>query len=143
MRSRMRTVLVVKTLNHLMDTGEIPSKAAQDIAKAGTGPFILELFGGELKLRDRKPPGPRTRARVLEILSTGIDISKPVFAVIVHASAPVEAAAIRPQIHELFKIEELVEEQIGPAVTSHNGPGTLGVSIFQPTPEEMAMLRQG
>ena len=88
------------------------------------------------------PPGPRTRSKLVDLAATGLDLSQPVLVALAHSSAPAEAAAMRPQLHDRFKVIELREEQIGPAVTCHTGPGTIAVSVFQPSPEELKLLRE-
>ena len=87
LRRHMRTVMVVPTLDYLARTGEV-SKEKLAAMKKGDGVFILQLEDGELKVRDRRPPGPRTRARVLELLGDGRGRSLPSLGAIVHASAP-------------------------------------------------------
>jgi fatty acid-binding protein DegV len=62
-------------------------------------------------------------------------------AAVVHASAPAEAAQLRSLLEQRVNVAELVERQMGPAVTCHVGPGTVGVGLFATTEEELRLLQ--
>jgi fatty acid-binding protein DegV len=58
-----------------------------------------------------------------------------------HASAPLWADRLKRQISERFNVVEVFEGEIGPVVGAHTGPGTVGCILFQPTDEELELLR--
>ena len=76
----------------------------------------------------------------LDLLSGGIDVTRPVMVSLVHASAPAELAELRVRVEAMFNVRELSEHQMGPAVTCHTGPGAVGAAVLQPTEEELELI---
>jgi DegV family protein with EDD domain len=138
MRSRFHTLLEVASLDYLHSSGELKQKPV--VKDRGVRP-ILQVVDGELKVVDQDARGGRAHVRLLEIMTGLVDPSRPVFASLVHSAAPAGAAQLRLLLHRHYRIIELMEHQIGPAVASHTGPGTVGAGLFQPTDEELKLLR--
>lgn len=135
---RMRTVLLVRSLEFLERSGDVrsgSSKAASDELWP-----ILELVGGGLRPVDQAPRGPDAVTRLVDQLVTGVDPTKPVMVTLVHASAPALSGVLRAELERRTKLAELSERQMGPAVTCHVGPGAVGAGLLQPTDEELELL---
>jgi len=135
--SRMSTLLMVRSLAYLERTGELKKQETESTA---TRP-VLEVKNGDLKVIEEVPAGPEAHLRLVDLFSESIDPERPIFMALVHASAPAQAGDLRVLLPQRFDVVELVEAQMGPAVTTHNGPGTVGGCVFQPTAEELDLLR--
>lgn len=131
--ARMRTHLLVGSLEYLQHAGVIRPEKLK-------GRAILRIAGGVLQIVDRVDP-VAAMARLVERAAEGFEPSAPVMAALVHASAPAEAAQLRSLLEERLRVVELQERQMGPAVTCHVGPGTVGVGLFATTEEELKLLR--
>ncbi len=133
MAGRSRSFLVVPSFDYLQHVG-----VAKGEKLKGRG--ILAVEGGALRLVEQAEAG-RAHARLLDLLATGIDRAAPVAVALVHASAPAEAAQLRPRLEARFNLTALVERQMGPAVTCHVGPGTVGVGLIQLEPDEVELVQ--
>jgi DegV family protein with EDD domain len=135
---RVHTLLQVSSIDFLRRTGEIKEKPAAH--SKGVRP-ILAVDKGELKVVEQAPSSSHAHRRMVELLADKVDPARPLFVSLVHSAAPAGAAELRLLLHQRFKITELMEHQIGPAVTCHTGPGAVGAGIFQPTDDELDLLR--
>ncbi len=140
MRERLHFLFIVDTLEYLQKGGRIGKAQAWFGTLLGIKP-ILGMKDGEVVPVDRVRGGRRTHPRLIEILKGRVDASKPVFAAIGHATAPKWAGRLRELVEKSFDVVELFESEIGPIVGSHAGPGTVGAILFQPTPEEIELLK--
>jgi len=141
MAARLRTVLLVASLDSLQRTGEVrPEQVAGRQRRQDARP-ILVVKNGALELADSVAGGTKAFSRILELLEEPIDPARPVMASLVHASSPAGAAVLRRLLLSRFKVIELMENQIGPAVTCHVGPGAVGAAVFQPSDEETELLK--
>ncbi len=137
MKGRFKTVLMVRSIDYLrraqgLDNGR-PSRSEPGER------WLLALREGRLELVDRLV-GPEAMERLVELVTEGIDPSNPVMGAVVQAAAPAEAAALKERLARRLDIRDLAERQLGPAVTSHNGPGTIGAGLIELTAAELEML---
>ncbi len=102
---------------------------------------ILGLRAGEIVAVERVRGEGNVSARLVELVKESVDPARRVLAGIGHAAAPQSAIRLRSLLHQELRVAELLENEIGPAVGLHVGPGCVGVAVFQPTDEEFALLR--
>ncbi|MEN8165466.1 MAG: DegV family protein [Acidobacteriota bacterium] len=134
---RFRTLFTVRTIDNLrraqgVDDGR-PTKG-----RPGER-WLLALEQGKLRLVERSVV-PEAMDRLVTLLTEGFDLSLPVFGSVVQAAAPAEAANLRDRLFDRLNVREMLEQQIGPAVTSHNGSGTVGAGLIQLSDEETKLL---
>lgn len=137
MKGRFSTVLMVRSISFLERSQGIK---VDHQGRGGRGRrWLLRLEEGQLRLIDTVE-GIDPVAKLLGRLIEGIDPGRPVLASLVQASAPADAAQLRDRLLARLNLRELGDHQLGPAVTSHTGPGTVGAGLFQPTEEELEIL---
>jgi len=139
-KKRMHFLFVVDTLEYLRRGGRIGGAQAWIGTLLGIKP-ILGMRGGEVVPVDRVRGGRRAHPRLLELFKQRVGPGRPVFMAMAHASAPKWAGRLREMVYETYDIVESFEGEIGPVVGAHTGPGTVGCILFQPTDDELEMLR--
>jgi DegV family protein with EDD domain len=139
-RERLQFLFLVDTLEFLRKGGRIGQAQALIGTILGIKP-ILGQRDGEVVPVDKVRGGRRAQPRLIEILTERVDRSRPVFVALAHASAPKWGERLKSLLLETFDIAEMHEGSIGPVVGAHAGPGTVGCIVFQPTDEELELLR--
>jgi DegV family protein with EDD domain len=139
-RDRLEFLFLVDTLEFLRKGGRIGQAQALIGTLLGIKP-ILGQVDGEVVPVDKVRGGRKAQPRLMEIMRERVDASRPVFAAVAHASAPKWGGRLKDLLVDTFDIVELLEGEIGPVVGAHAGPGTVGCIVFQPTSEELELLR--
>jgi DegV family protein with EDD domain len=139
-RERLHFVFVVNTLEYLRKGGRIGKAQALIGALLGIKP-ILGQQDGEVVPVDKVRGGRNAQPKLIEILRREVGPDRPVFAAVAHASAPEWGGRLKRQLMEHFRVIELLEGEIGPIVGAHAGPGTVGCILFEPTDDELELLR--
>lgn len=129
MRQETTILLVVDTLEYLRRGGRIGAAAAFLGTLLNTKPF-LALVEGELQPLDRI----RTKKRALQRLFIELESrlsypGQPVYAGVMHVSAPAEMEILAEMIQEQFNVTYFFAAELGPVIGAHVGPGTLGVGL--------------
>lgn len=137
MKRRFSTVLMVRSMKYLERFQGIKVERQGKVRRGQR--WLLRVSDGKLKLIG-EVDGIDPIAQLLAKLLDGINPEAPVFGAMVQASAPADAAQLRDRLLARLDLRELGDYQLGPAVTSHTGPGTVGAGLFQPTGEELAIL---
>jgi len=133
---RFRTVIMVRSIEYVQRAQGIARTAGA--SKPGTR-WLLRLEQGRLAVV-AQAAGAEAQGRLQALLMEGLDLKRPVFGSIVQASAPAEAADLKLRLFARLDLRELMEFQLGPAVTSHNGPGSVGAGLIQLTDEEIDLF---
>jgi fatty acid-binding protein DegV len=60
---------------------------------------------------------------------------------IAHAKAPVWADRLQGLLEKELDVREMLLGEMGPVVGTHAGPGTVGAALFQPTDEELELIK--
>jgi DegV family protein with EDD domain len=136
---RQKSLLVVADPELVTGRGDLA--AARAAAAGGRGRSLIRLGDGDLSVVARFDDPQAARVEAVRLLKDELAPDRPVFASLVHASAPADVAALQELVTSSFRVVELQQRQMGPAVTCHTGPGTVGVGLFQPTEEELELLR--
>ncbi len=134
--TRFRTVMMVRNIEFLQRTQGVGR--ATGGSKRGAR-WLLRLDRGQLGVVGQAV-GAEAMNHLQALVVEGLDPSRPVLGSVVQASAPAEAADLRLRLFARLDVRELMECQLGPAVTSHNGPGTVGAGLIQLTDEEMDLF---
>ncbi len=141
-RERMQFLFLVDTLEFLRKGGRIGQAQALLGTLLGIKP-ILGIADGEVVPVDKVRGGKKAQPKLMEILRTRIDTSRPVFVAMAHASAPKWGERLKGLLVDTFDIIEMLEGEIGPVVGAHAGPGAVGCIVFEPSDEELELLRTG
>ena len=137
LRPRFRTVFMVRTIDHLRRAQGIENKQTSR-SRPGER-WLLSLDQGKLRLVEQSVV-PEAADRLVALLTDGFDPGLPVMGSVVQAAAPADAANLRDRLLARLDVREMLEQQIGPAVTSHNGSGTVGAGLIQLSKEELGLL---
>jgi len=139
-RERLQFVFLVDTLEFLRKGGRIGQARALIGTLLGIKP-ILGQVDGEVVPVDKVRGGRRAQPKMVEILSEKVNTSRPIFAAVAHGSAPKWGERLKELLTDTFKIVEMIEGELGPVVGAHAGPGTVGCIVFEPTDEELELLK--
>jgi len=140
MKDRFSTVLMVRSIEFLQHTQGV--RVDDKFRQRRYQRWLLRLSEGKLNLVEAVD-GVDPIGRLLSQLVEGIDPERPVLGALVQASAPADAAQLRDRLLARLDLKEIEDHQLGPAVTIHTGPGTVGAGLFQPTDEELELLFKG
>lgn len=125
----MRVMLIVDTLEYLAKGGRIGGASAILGNMLQVKP-ILAFREGRIVPVERVRTKRKAIDRVVEIMAEEVD-GKPYRAAIGHAAAPEEALALGKQIQErLPNFREFHMSTVGPIITTHTGPGTIGLIYY-------------
>jgi len=139
-RQRCHFLFVVDTLEFLKKGGRVGGARAWLGTLLGIKP-ILGMVDGEVVPVDKIRGGRSVHPKLVELFRQRVDPERPLFAALAHASAPKWGTRLRELLETTFSIVEVIESEIGPVVGAHAGPGTVGAILFQPTDEELELLR--
>ena len=121
---RVKTYFLVDDLNHLMRGGRISKAAALMGSLVNIKPIIAVTADGSLdsvaKVRGKK----KAQAEVVRM--TLETISEP-FVVIVYAGEKEVAENVKEQLLASGQVKEVLILPLGPVISTHTGPGTLGL----------------
>ena len=126
---KVKTYFLVDDLNHLMRGGRISKTAALMGSLVNIKPIIAVKGDGTLdsvaKVRGKK----KAQAEVVRMTLEGVADPRVVIA---YAGAKEIAESLKAQLLESDQVEEVLLMPLGPVISTHTGPGTLGLfSIAQ------------
>ena len=126
---KVKTYFLVDDLNHLMRGGRISKTAALMGSLVNIKPIIAVKGDGTLdsvaKVRGKK----KAQAEVVRMTLEGVADPRVVIA---YAGAEEIAESLKAQLLESDQVEEVLLMPLGPVISTHTGPGTLGLfSIAQ------------
>jgi DegV family protein with EDD domain len=136
---RVHTLFLVDTLEYLARGGRIGRAQALVGGLLGIKP-ILGVVDGEVAPIDRVRGGRAAHPRLLEILKSRVDPSRPVIAGVSHGNAPAWADRMEQLMRQTFTVSELIAAEVGPVIGTHAGPGVISVSLFQPEGDEAGLI---
>lgn len=139
MAPRVHTLFAVDTLEYLARGGRIGRARALFGGLLRIKP-ILGVVDGEVAPVGQARGGRNAQPRLLELLQERIDPKRPLIVAVSHADAPAWADRLEGLLREKLKIAEILQTEVGPVVGAHVGPGVVGLSAFQPTEAEAALL---
>jgi DegV family protein with EDD domain len=124
-REKQGLVALVDTLEYLQKGGRIGKAAALVGSLLNIKPIISISEDGEVTAIDKARGKNKAVNRAFELLREQIS-SGPVYAAILHADQENEAKEWLDKVKMMYDVKEEIIVEIGPAVGTHAGPGTVG-----------------
>lgn len=118
-------VFFVDTLEHLRRGGRI-GKAAQLLGSLLQLKPILRVEEGQVVPFERTRTRPKAIATLIDFARELRDIDQ---VAVLYNTAPDEAHGLATSLGEALGIAEIPVVQIGPAISTHVGPGVLGIAV--------------
>jgi DegV family protein with EDD domain len=126
---RARTYFLVDTLEYLRKGGRI-GNAASLLGSALRIKPILHMVDGTIDVLEKVRTQHRAFERLQELVIAHCPPSEEALVSIMHADVPSRANSLRDSLQQELKVTEIPVYQLGASITTHAGPGTLGVSFF-------------
>jgi DegV family protein with EDD domain len=127
---RGRTYFLVPTLEYLRRGGRIGGAQALLGSVLQIKP-ILELKNGRVEALERVRSHHRAYARLKELVLERCPRSPDANLCVMHADDEPEAVRLVADLRELLGVAQVPVYGVGAAITTHAGPGTLGVGFFE------------
>ncbi|MFQ5610840.1 MAG: DegV family protein [Anaerolineae bacterium] len=135
MRRDMHVVFMVDTLEYIKRGGRIGAASAFVGTLLKIKP-LLTLTGGEILPLEQVRSKRKALERLLaEIQSYVPEPHTPVQIGVMHVRAPRDQEMLAQKVQGLFNIQRLLIGEIGPAIGTHVGPGTLAIGICPNPPD--------
>ncbi|HCC32287.1 MAG TPA: DegV family protein [Clostridiales bacterium] len=128
--SRMRTLIVVDTLEYLARNGRVGRAQAWMGSMLRVKP-ILTVVDGVIEPLEKVLGGQRVLHRLVQLVDEGLDRSHRAALGIIHADAEEQALRVKEALEKLFKFDEVIIAETGPAIAANVGPGAYGVMLYQ------------
>ncbi len=118
---------VLDTLEYLAKGGHVPKAAAWLGDRVGFKP-VLTAHQGKVERLTQARSKARAIERMLKMMQESNPGGAPIRAVLMHATAPDEAARFAEKIRERFDCREVLTTEFTPVMGAHSGPGVVGVA---------------
>lgn len=126
---RARTYFLVATLEYLKRGGRIGGAQALLGGVLQIKP-ILELRAGRVEPLERVRTHQRALERLKELVQLHCPHAADAHLCVMHAEVEVEARQLAADLGAALGLAEVPVYPVGAAITTHAGPGTLGVGFF-------------
>jgi fatty acid kinase fatty acid binding subunit len=126
---RARTYFLVATLEYLQKNGRIGG-AAKLIGSALQIKPILQIIDGHVEPFEKVRTHHKALERIREIARTECPRTLDAHLCVMHADAPSEANQLRADLCADLGVCDIPLYSVGPAITTHAGPGTLAIGYF-------------
>jgi DegV family protein with EDD domain len=126
---RARTYFVVATLEYLHRNGRIGGAAKLLGGMLQIKP-ILRILDGRVEPFDKVRTHHKALERLKEVVLAECPRSPESRLSVMHADAPTEANQLRADLCAELGVGDIPLYSVGPAITTHAGPGTLAVGFF-------------
>jgi DegV family protein with EDD domain len=126
---RGRIYFLVPTLEYLHRGGRIGGASALVGSALQIKP-ILQLLDGRVEALEKVRTQQRARARLIELVREQCPPSPASHLCVMHADLEVEAQHLAEELREYVGLRDVPVYPLGAAITTHGGPGTLGVGFF-------------
>jgi DegV family protein with EDD domain len=124
-RARYHIIFFVETLEHLRRGGRI-GKAAQLVGTMLKLKPLLRVDGGQVVPFERT----RTRSRAIAtLLDFARELNGVEQAAVIYNSTPEEAASLAERVRQISTSDSIPVVQFGPVISTHVGPGVLGLVL--------------
>ena len=125
--ANLRLYLTVETLHYLHMGGRIGGGSALMGTALGIKP-ILELTGGKIEAHSKVRSTKKALARLVDIVVADFGEGATVRAGVIGAACPEVAQDVAERLQKRFNCVEMIVTDLSPAIGTHVGPGTIGVS---------------
>lgn len=126
---RVRTYFVVATLEYLHRNGRIGGAARLFGSMLQIKP-ILNVVDGRVEAFDKVRTHHKALGRLMEVVAAECPRTPESRLNVMHADAPTEAAKLRDDLCAELGVCDIPLYSVGPAITTHAGPGTLAVGFY-------------
>ena len=126
---RCRTYFLVATLEYLRRNGRIGGASSLIGSVLQIKP-ILELSNGRVEPLDKVRTHQKAVERLKELILTECPRTPAARLCVMHADVAADAARLCGELQAALNVPEIPVYPIGPAITTHAGPGTLAVGFF-------------
>ena len=126
---RARTYFLVATLEYLQKNGRIGGAAKLVGSMLQIKP-ILHIVDGRVEPFDKVRTHRKALERLKELIRAECPRSAEAHLSVMHADAPTEANQLRADLCAELGMCDIPLYSVGPAITTHAGPGTLAVGFF-------------
>ncbi len=131
MASRCRIYVVVDTLEYLAKGGRIGTASALLGTVLQIKP-ILTFSDGHINQFERERTQKRAVARMRELAVSQVSRSGDGYLCVLHSAVPDRAKEFADDLAKELGLASIPIEDVPPAITTHGGPGLLGVGFFVP-----------
>lgn len=126
---RARTYFLVATLDYLQKNGRI-SGAAKLVGSALQIKPILQLVDGHIDAFEKVRTHHAALARLRELARLECPRTPEAYVCVMHADVQLEANQLRTDLCADLGLGDIPLYSVGPAITTHAGPGTLAIGFF-------------
>jgi DegV family protein with EDD domain len=126
---RGRLYFLVPTLEYLRRGGRIGGASALVGSALQIKP-ILQLLDGRVEALERVRTQQRARARLVELVREQCPPAPASHLCVMHADLEDDARRLAGELRELMGLGDVPVYPLGAAITTHGGPGVLGVGFF-------------
>lgn len=127
---RARTYFLIRTLEYLQKGGRIGGAAALMGSVLQIKP-ILEIRGGRVEVLEKVRSQQRARERLMELVAEQCPRSGEGRLCVMHADAITDGLQLVADLRSTLGLESVPPLlDVGAAITTHGGPGILGVGFF-------------
>jgi DegV family protein with EDD domain len=126
---RARTYFLVATLEYLHRNGRIGGASSLIGSVLQIKP-ILQISNGRVEPLDKVRTHQKALERLKELVTAECPRAPEARLSIMHADAVAEAEQLRRDLRAVLGIADIPLYSVGPAITTHAGPGTLAVGFF-------------
>lgn len=130
MKTGMHTFFTVDTLEFLERGGRI-TKAKSIIGTMLSIKPILTIEEGLVVPHDSVRGKKKVNERVFSLLEKAAGDLKGETIGLVHANAPEEMKVFKDELLQLFSPQRIIESEIGAAIGTHSGPGTVAIFFLK------------
>lgn len=120
-------ILTVDTLEFLHRGGRIGG-ASRWVGTMLQMKPVLEVRGGRIEPLERIRTRSKSLDRLVELAVERIGDKKPVYLACLHANIEDEAKDLLARVADIVKPEKTIVTGLSPAVGTHTGPGTIGLT---------------
>jgi DegV family protein with EDD domain len=124
-----RTYFLVATLEYLQKGGRL-SGAAALVGSALQVKPLLEIKDGRVGVFEKIRTHHRALERLQELVVEQCPRTPEAHLAVMHADVPEQAARLVSDLRSALGLERIPIFEVGAAITTHAGPGTLGVGFF-------------
>lgn len=128
MRAQLRIYFVVDTLEYLQRGGRIGGAAALVGTLLKLKP-LLTIQNGRIEPSEKVRTKARAVERALGLLEEEIGREVPVWVGLAHGNCPEECARLEEAVRSRFNCVRVIKADVGPTISTHVGPGVLGVGL--------------
>jgi DegV family protein with EDD domain len=126
---RVRTYFVVATLEYLHKNGRIGGASRLLGSMLQIKP-LLHVVNGRVEAFDKVRTHHKALERLKEVVLAECPRSPESRLCVMHADAPTEANQLRNDLCAELGVCDIPLYSVGPAITTHAGPGTLAVGFY-------------